>query len=202
MIVGMGLSRIYLGAHFVHDVAAGFLLGVLILIGFFVWLRFYSPQFNKLILGRKLFWSLMVPLILVAVYIVVLLVIGEPDTAVAWADFIPDAELEGYEAIATAFGTLVGFGIGVNLEASRVRFKVEGPIWQRVLRYVFGLVVTAGIYAGLGAVFPDDPLWLALPLRILRYTLVTLWMSYFGPALFVRFGLASAKPEPEIKLSL
>jgi membrane-associated phospholipid phosphatase len=202
MIVAMGLSRIYLGAHFVHDVAAGFLLGVLILIGFFVWQRFYYPQFNKLILGRKLFWSLLVPVVLAAVYIIVLLVIGEPDTAVAWADFIPDAELEGYEAMATAFGALAGYGIGVHLEASRVRFKVDGPVWQRVLRYVFGLVVTAVLWAGLGSVFPDDPLWLALPLRILRYMLVTLWMSYFGPALFVRFGLAAANPEPEIKLSL
>ena len=61
---------------------------------------------------------------------------------------------------------------------------------------------TAVIWLGLGAVFPDDPLWLAIPLRILRYFLATLWMSYYAPALFVRLRLAAASPESEIKLEL
>jgi membrane-associated phospholipid phosphatase len=202
MVVAMGLSRIYLGVHFVHDVAAGFLIGLIILIGFFVWRRYGSSQFNKLILGRKLFWAVMVPLVLAAVYVIVRLIIGEPNTAVAWAAFIPDAELAGLEGMATSFGALLGLGIGINLEASRTRFMVDGPIWQRVARYLLGLAVTVAIYIGLKAVFPADPLWLAIPFRILRYMLLTLWMSYYGPALFVRVGLASASPESEIKLTL
>ena len=200
MIVAMGLSRIYLGVHFVHDVAAGFLIGLIILIGYFVWRQY--GRFNKLILGRKLFWAVMVPLALVVVYVIVRLIIGEPDMTVAWAAFIPAAELAGLEGMATAFGTLLGLGIGINLEASRTRFMVEGSIWQRTLRYLLGLAVTVVIYAGLSAVLPADPVWLAIPLRILRYMLLTLWMSYYGPALFVRVGLASARPESEIKLTL
>lgn len=200
MIVAMGLSRIYLGVHFVHDVAAGFLIGLIILIGYFVWRQY--GRFNKLILGRKLFWAVMVPLALVVVYVIVRLIIGEPDMTVAWAAFIPAAELAGLEGMATAFGTLLGLGIGINLEASRTRFMVEGSIWQRTLRYLLGLAVTVVIYAGLSAVLPADPVWLAIPLRILRYMLLTLWMSYYGPALFVRLGLASAGSESEIKLTL
>ena len=202
MIVAMGLSRIYLGVHFVHDVAAGFLIGLIILIGFFGWRQYGGGRFDKLILGRKLFWAVLVPLVLAVAYVIVRLIIGAPDTAVAWAAFIPDAELAGLEGMATAFGTLLGLGIGINLEASRTRFMVSGPIWQRTLRYLLGLAVTVIIYAGLSAVFPADPLWLAVPLRILRYMLLTLWMSYYGPALFVRLGLASAASESEIKLTL
>lgn len=202
MIVAMCLSRVYLGVHFVHDVAAGFLLGLLLLIGFFLWYRYGSGQYNKLILGQKLFWSLVVPLMLAAVYVIDLFIIGEPNTAVPWAAFIPDAEREGIDAMTTAFGALLGFGIGVHLEASRVRFKADGAIWRRALRYVLGLVVTTVLWAGLRAVFPDEPLGLAIPLRVLRYLLVTLWMSYYGPALFVRLRLAEASPESEIKLTL
>ena len=131
MIVAMCLSRVYLGVHFVHDVAAGFLIGLLLLIGFFVWYRYRSAQFNKLILGQKLFWAIVVPVVLAVVYVVGLLIIGEPNTAVTWAAFIPDAEREGIDAMMTALGALLGFGIGMHLEASRIRFKVDGPVWQR-----------------------------------------------------------------------
>lgn len=202
MIVAMALSRIYLGVHFVHDTVAGFLIGLLVLIGFFVWFRYRSSQYNKLILGQKLFLALVVPVGLAVVYVIGLLIIGQTNPAVAWATFIANAEKEGFDAMSTALGALLGFGIGIQLEASRVRFQVEGPIWQRALRYVMGLVITAVIWLGLGAVFPDDPLWLAVPLRIFRYFLVTMWMSYYAPAVFVRLKLASASPEPEIKLEL
>lgn len=202
MLVAMGLSRIYLGVHFVHDVAAGFLIGLAILIGFFVWRRYSGSRFDKLILGRKLFWAVMVPLALAVVYAIVRLILGEPDTAVAWAASIPAAELAALEGMATSVGALLGIGIGINFEASRIRFMVDGPVWQRAVRYLLGLVVTVAIWAGLKEVFPADPVWLAVPLRVLRYFLLTLWMSYYGPALFVRLGLASARPESEIKLTL
>jgi hypothetical protein len=42
----------------------------------------------------------------------------------------------------------------------------------------------------------------AIPLRILRYFLVTLWAAYYAPWLFVRLGLADMDPEPEIDFRL
>jgi hypothetical protein len=104
--------------------------------------------------------------------------------------------------MAVAFGSLLGFGIGMHLEASRVRFQVDGPIWQRALRLLLGVAVTAVIWLGLRVVFPSEPLWLGMPLRVLRYFLATIWMSYFAPATFVKLKLASANPEPEIKVTL
>lgn len=202
MIVAMCLSRVYLGVHFVHDVVAGVVIGLVVLIGFFVWYQHRSSQYNKLILGQKLFWAIVIPAAMIIVYVIGLLIIGDPDTAVTWASFIPEAELQGIEGMAVTFGSLLGFGIGIHLEASRVRFKVDGPVWQRALRYLLGLVGTAVIWAGLRMVFPSDPLWLAIPLRVLRYFLATFWMSYYAPALFVRLKLANASPESEIKLEL
>ncbi|MCP4417711.1 MAG: phosphatase PAP2 family protein [Chloroflexi bacterium] len=202
MIVLMGLSRVYLGVHFLHDVLAGFLIGGLVLVGYLVWKQRYMAGFGKRILGQRLLTVVLVPIGFTAVYLIVRLIIGEPDNNVEWATFIPVAELESVESFVTAVASLLGAGIGLVLESSRVRFLVDGPLWQRAVRYLLGLVVAVAIWAGLGQVFPDDPLWLALPLRLLRYTLLTLWVIYYAPWLFVKLNLAQAKPDPGINLSL
>jgi membrane-associated phospholipid phosphatase len=202
MIVLMGVSRVYLGVHFLHDVLAGFGIGVLVLVGYLFWQRRYMDSFGKRILGQRLLTVIMVPILFTAVYIIIRMIIGEPDSSVAWASFIPDAELSGVEGFVTAVASLLGAGIGLVLESSRVRFRVDGPLWQRGVRYLLGLIVTVAIWAGLGQLFPDDPLWLALPLRLLRYTLLTLWVTYYAPWLFVKLNLAQAEPNPGINLSL
>ena len=202
MIVAMGLSRIYLGVHFVHDVLAGLLIGVVVLAGYFVWQRHWAAQFTKRILGQRLLIALLVPLGLALVYVVVRLLMGAANTAVSWSQFIPDAELEGIEGVATAIGSLLGLGIGINLEASRICFRAGGAVWKRIVRYLVGIVVTVALWAGLKAIFPTDPLWLALFLRIVRYTLILLWVGYYGPLVFVRLGLAEKEPKPGVHVAL
>jgi membrane-associated phospholipid phosphatase len=202
MIVLMTVSRVYLGVHFVHDVLAGFGISVLVFIGYLVWQRRYMAGFNKRILGQRLMTVIVIPILFTAVYIIMRLIIGEPDTTVEWAAFIPDAELSGVESFVTAVASLLGAGIGLVLEKSRVRFLVDGPLWQRIVRYLLGLIVAVVIWAGLGQIFPDEPLWLALPLRLLRYALLTLWVTYYAPWLFVKLKLAQAEPDPGINLSL
>jgi len=202
MIILMGFSRVYLGVHFVHDVFAGLGLAIFLLVGYLIWERRFAVGFHKRILGQKLLAGLLVPLILMAVYLIVRLIIGEADTSVAWAAFVPEAELEGLESVATAVGALLGAGIGLLLEGSRVRFRVDGPVWQRALRFLFGMVGAVIIWGGLRAVFPADPLWLAIPLRIFRYALTLFWIGYTAPYLFVRLRLAQAEPDPGIQMTI
>jgi hypothetical protein len=202
MIVAMGVSRVYLGVHFVHDVVAGLLVGWLALAVYFLWQRYQAKQFAKRILGQRLLLAFLVPFGLGLVYALVRLLIGEADTAVSWASFIPVAELDGLESVATAVGALLGLGIGINLESSRVRFQAGGAAWKRAVRYVIGMVVTLGLWMGLKLIFPADPLWLAIILRIIRYMLTLLWVGYYGPMLFVRLRLAEADPDPGIQMTL
>lgn len=202
MIFLMGLSRIYLGAHFVTDVLGGFLLALLILAIFAFWQDRYGTNFGKRILGRRLMVAIILPVILVLVFIAVRLIIGVPDMDVPWASYIPAAERASVDGVAQAFGLVAGFGIGIVLEGSRVRFRANGFLWKRVVRYIVGIIVLVAIWAGLKEIFPEDPIWLAVPLRALRYFLAALWAAYFAPWLFVRLGLAEADPEPQIDLSL
>ncbi|MFQ5398750.1 MAG: phosphatase PAP2 family protein [Anaerolineae bacterium] len=202
MALLMGVSRVYLGMHFVHDVGAGFLIAVLLVVAYILWRRYLEERFSKRILGYRLMVSAAVPLALAVIYVGILLLIGAPDSSVQWAAFIPDAELSGMKGMATSFGALLGLSIGIVLEGSRVRFMAKGPIWKRITRYIIGFVITVGIWGGLRAVFPSDPLWLALPLRILRYFLTLLWIGLYAPMSFVRLGLAEVEPDPGITMTM
>ena len=198
----MGLSRIYLGVHFVHGVIAGLLLGLIVLAGHLLWLHYFAESFRNRILGQRLLAVLLVPIVAAILYGLILLLIGEANEEVSWSIFVEGAERTSLEDATSAVGILLGLGIGFILEASRIYFVVDGTRARRTLRYVLGMIVTLAIWRGLGDVFPEDPLWLALPLRLFRYWLAGMWVAYYGPLVFVRTGLAEASPEPEVQLTI
>ncbi len=202
LTLAMGVSRIYLGVHFVHDVVAGYLVALLVLAGYAIWKKKLAKSFHKRILGQRLLAAISFSLFFVLIYIGIRLLIGEPDLSVEWADFIPDAEITSIEDMALAFGVLFGLGVAINLESIRLRFKADGPVWKRVVRYFAGIIVTAGIWLGLKEVFPAEPLWLGIPLRILRYFLVAVWVGYYAPLLFVKLRLADSEPREGIDLTM
>lgn len=201
-ILLMATSRIYLGVHFIHDTVLGFLFSILIFVAFLVWRWRYEEAFRKRILGRRLLYGLMVPVGLTAVYLIGLLIIGQPNTNVEWASFIPAAEREGIDDVVTGVSALVGLVIGALLEGSRIRFRSDGPPWKRVVRYLLGIVIVFGLWVAMRIIFPSDPLWLGIILRFVRYCLTLLLVTYFVPLFFVRIGLADADPKPEMSLKL
>lgn len=202
LIFLMALSRVYLGAHFIHDVVGGFLVGLMLLAVTFLWKRRFSSQFNRRILGQRMLVAILVVGFFAAVYVIMLYLIGQPELSVPWAAHIPETELASYEEMSTAIGALLGYSIGILLESSRLRFRADGSMAKRVARYLLGIIVTVIIWRGLSLIFPRDPLYLAIPLRIIRYFLVALWAAYYAPWLFVRLGLADTDPEPKLDLSL
>ncbi len=203
MAILMGLSRIYLGVHFVQDVLVAFLLALLVLLGYVVWQRRLAKGINKRIMGQRLLFMIAVPMVFAVVYTAVRLLIGAPDLSLGWADYILLAEIEGIELMATGFGLALGFGVAIIFEGSRVRFRAEGALWKRAVRYVVGMVGLLLIWGGLRVAFASiEPLWAAIPLRILRYGLAGAWVGHYARLLFVKLRLAEADPEPGIQLTL
>ena len=201
-ILLMALSRLYLGVHFLQDIAIGFAVGLLVFGAFLMWQQTFFDRYSKQILGRRLLLMVLIPVVLAVVYIGALLLLGPPNMDVPWASFIPAAELNGHEDVVSTVAGLLGFGVGILLESSRIRFRAGGPIWQRVIRYILGIAVAIGIWAGLRAVFPTEPVWLALPMRFLRYLLLLLWVTYIAPWFFVKLRLAGADTESEVRVTL
>ncbi len=198
----IGFSRLYLGQHFIQDIIAGYLVGLLMLGGYVLWQRTAGPSFGKRILGQKMLVAVALPFLFGVVYAIVRLLLGAPDPSAPYYDWTVVADLSSFNEMVLAVALLLGVGIGFLLEASRVRFRADGPISKRILRYILGVVVLAALAEGLGAIFPRDPLWLGIPLRFVRYLLLGLWASYWAPWVFVKLRLADADPDPGIHISL
>ncbi len=101
------------------------------------------------------------------------------------------------EEMVTGGGTMVGIGAGLVLERRLVGFDVGGSVLQRALRFVFGLVVLAGLWLGLRVAF--DGLEPAIILRLVRYALVGFWGAFGAPWAFLKLGLAEREVDFEPK---
>jgi hypothetical protein len=85
----------------------------------------------------------------------------------------------------------MGVSAGIALERRFVRFSCHGLIWKRIIRYLLGVFILFGLWAGLRVAFASlEPAGL---LRFIRYMLVGLWGGIGAPWLFVRLKLAGTE---------
>lgn len=175
LILGIGFSRLYLGVHYPQDVLAGWMVGAVFLLAFVTAEKYVTRLAGPLTMGAQLVLALVVP---------ALLWLG------SWALGMPEGQ--GDVSPAVVAGALLGLNLGVVLERRFVRFSPAGPALQRAGRFLLGLALVFAFYLG--------PRWAAqqimpaayesAPVRLVRYFLVALVVSWIGPWLFVKVGLA------------
>lgn len=86
---------------------------------------------------------------------------------------------------------MLGMGVGLALERRYVRFGTEGGIWQRVARFLLGILVALGLRFGLKVVFEGaEPEGV---FRVLRYAIIGLWVTLGAPWAFVKLRLAKVE---------
>lgn len=129
MVLAIGLSRMYLGLHFLGDVLGGFFFGLLILgAAVVLW-----PRLADLTAG----WGLGLCLAAVVVFAAVLALI----------------HYGGIAAVVT--GAFVGFWAGSLLEERYVDYRPQAPLWAQAVKLVLGLAVVLAVRVGLKAVLPE-----------------------------------------------
>ncbi len=173
VILGIGLSRPFLGVHFPQDVIGGWLIG-LVLLGIFAWV---APPVGRWVEGRstavQLALALGLPLVLI---------------------FLHPADTQGrypVEGAITPMSALAGLGVGLIMERAWVRFRVEGDWRRRGLRFLLGLLIVAIFYFGPRLILPEEMAYgVEAVVRFVRYTLVGWGAIFLCPWLFVRLGLA------------
>lgn len=191
----VGLSRIFLGMHFLRDVLTGWLLG-----GLFVWLymRIEKPVAKWLAsktLAVQIFLSFALSLILIILGFIIKAISASWQMPAEWianaaltGGAVPDPfNMEGMITLGgVAFGFMAGYALWVNKFGQP---KVIGSALKRFARYIVGIVGVIALYLGLKMIFPEEPLVLGYALRFIRYTLISLWVSYFAPLIFKQLKL-------------
>jgi len=166
LVLLIGFSRIYLGVHFPTDVFGGWAIGVVFLAVYLALEPRVAAWLKRAGLAVQLALAVAVPLVLLLIY-------PTDDTA-------------------SPMAVMMGMGVGIALTMRWTPFSAAGPLWQRAVRFLVGLLGLLVLYLGLKLLFPGEGEPLYFVLRVVRYALVGLWAGLGAPWLFRRLRLASA----------
>lgn len=197
LIFLIGFSRIYLGAHFLHDVLLGWVFGVILLWAFS---RFWKPISKWLVtksFHQHVLMAFISSIVLMGIGLGVTGLRSDFQVPTLWIDnsLLAGAEIPvpvNVNSVFTSTGTFLGLALGLAWIHSRGGYQVDGPIWKRALRYVIGLIGVLILWMGLGEIFPREADILSFMLRFFRYTLVGWWVTGGAPWVFKHFNLTTS----------
>jgi membrane-associated phospholipid phosphatase len=188
LVLLISLSRVYLGVHFPSDVIGGWIVGALFLVLFLRYETSLRKWFGSFSWLQQVAWSFMFSVLLFTLgFALRQLLSSTPDPA-QWAS-MTQGESRSLAALAGRTGGLFGLGAGLAMMHKWARFEAGGNFAQQLARLFIALVGLMTLRIGLSRIFPSEPEGADWFFRFVRYALMTWWVAFLAPLLFLKLRL-------------
>jgi undecaprenyl-diphosphatase len=191
LVLLIGLSRLYLGVHFPHDLLGGWLVALLVLFIFVRTEEKASIWFNAYTLAAQIGIGFALSLAIALGGWLVGGLIADVSDPAHWAHFATAAR--SFAEYMTVAGALFGAVSGYVLMKRYARFRTEGTWPRKAGRYLLGIIGAIVLLVGLDLLFAPlavDASTLGYLLRYVRYAAVAFWGLFGAPWVFLRLSLA------------
>lgn len=189
----IGISRIYLGVHFLGDVLLGWAAGIFLLGSSIKAMPLLEEKIGKMDLKGQILLATLASSAIIALYLLGLASTQGWQMPLSWeanalaasgGDIDPFSPGEAFSAA----GMMVGVSSGYAILRKRGGFLADGGPSRRLVRYILGMIGLVLIWYGLEKVVQIEAAgWI---LHYAKSMLAGFWVTLLAPLIFLRLGLA------------